>query len=141
MSAFSEELKERTMAFAVGVLRLVDKLPRTPSGRVVAYQLADAATSVASNYRASCNARSRREFIAKLGVVVEEADESELWLTLIRRSAMLPDADVVRVWRESLELRNIFGKSVGTARANVRADRDRKPRASKPIDHVNQMTK
>jgi four helix bundle protein len=106
-------------------LRHVDKLPRTPAGRVIAYQLADAATSVSSNYRGSCNARSRREFIAKLGVVVEEADESELWLTLIRRSAMLPDADVVPVWRESLELRNIFGKSVGTARANVRAVRDK----------------
>jgi len=126
MSTFSEQLKERTMAFAESVLRLVDKLPHTPAGRVIANQLANAATSVPSNYRASCNARSRREFIAKLGVVVEEADESELWLTLIRRAAMLPDADVLPVWRESLELRNIFGKSVGTARANARAERDKK---------------
>src|SRR5712691_9539181 len=100
MSTFSEQLKERTMAFAESVLRLVDKLPHTPAGRVIANQLANAATSVPSNYRASCNARSRREFIAKLGVVVEEADESELWLTLIRRAAMLPDADVLPVWRE-----------------------------------------
>jgi four helix bundle protein len=136
MSTFSEELKERTMAFAESVLRLVDKLPRTPAGRVVANQLAAAATSVPSNYRASCNARSRREFIAKLGVVVEEADESEFWLALIRRSAMLSEADVVPVWRESLELRNIFGKSVGTARANARAERASGSPASKPIDHV-----
>jgi len=125
MSTFSEELKERTMAFADSVLRLVDKLPHTPAGRVIANQLAASATSVTSNYRASCNARSRREFIAKLGVVVEEADESELWLALIRRSAMLADTDVAPVWRESLALRNIFAKSLGTARANARAGGDR----------------
>jgi four helix bundle protein len=121
MSEFSEVLKERTMMFAQAVLRLVDDLPSTPGGRVVANQLAAAATSLASNYRATCNARSRREFIAKLGVVVEEADESEFWLDLIRRSKMLPDIDVAPLCRESFELRNIFGKSVGTARANARA--------------------
>jgi four helix bundle protein len=126
MSDFSELLKERTMTFAQAVLRLVDTLPHTPGGRVVANQLANAATSVASNYRASCNARSRREFIAKLGLVVEEADEAEFWLDLIRRAKMLPDSEVVSLARESVELRNIFGKSVGTARANVRAEQHRK---------------
>jgi len=81
MSELSEHLKERTMRFAVSVLRLVDKLPRTSSANVVGRQLADAATSVAANYRGSCNAP---------------------------------------VLRESIELHNIFAKSVGTARANVR---------------------
>jgi four helix bundle protein len=75
---------------------------------------------VASNYRGTCNARSRREFIAKLGVVVEEADESACWLELIRRRQMLPAVDVRPALAESTELRNIFGKSLGTARANVR---------------------
>jgi four helix bundle protein len=120
MSTFSEQLKERTMAFADAVLGLVDKLPHGPAGRVIAYQLADSATSVASNYRASCNARSRREFIAKLGLVVEEADESACWLELIRRRQMIAVADITPLLAESLELRNIFGKSVGTARANAR---------------------
>jgi hypothetical protein len=67
MSEFSERLKERAMAFAVAVLRLVDRLPPTPAGRVIAFQLAKSATSVAANDRAACNARSRQEFIAKLG--------------------------------------------------------------------------
>jgi four helix bundle protein len=86
---------------------------------VIAHQLADSATSVASNYRATCNARSRREFIAKLGLV-EEADESACWLELIRRRQMINAADISALLAESLELRNIFAKSVGTARANAR---------------------
>ncbi len=108
------------MALATAVLRLVDRLPTGPAGRVIAFQLAKSATSVASNYRATCNARSRREFIAKLGVVVEEADESICWLELIDRRAMLPNAEVRPVLVESIELRNIFAKSLGTARANNR---------------------
>jgi four helix bundle protein len=121
MGSFSEALKERTMAFAVRVLQLVDVLPRTPSGGVIARQLAKAATSVCANYRASCNARSRREFIAKLGLVVEEADETACWLELIDRCAMLPSEQLATALKEATELRNIFGKSVGTARANARA--------------------
>jgi four helix bundle protein len=120
MSELSEALKERSLVFATSVLRLVDMLPNTISGRVVASQLARCATSVASNYRGTCNARSRREFVAKLGVVVEEADESACWLELIRRREMLPEAEVRPALAESIELRNIFGKSVGTARANLR---------------------
>jgi four helix bundle protein len=120
MSEISEALKERSMRFAVSVLRLVDNLPTTAAGRTVASQLAASATSVAANYRGTCNARSRREFIAKLGIVVEEADESACWLELIERSDLLPSSDVSPVLRESLELRNIFGKSLGTARANAR---------------------
>jgi len=108
------------MAFADAILGLVDKLPHSPAGGVIAHQLADSATSVASNYRATCNARSRREFIAKLGLVVEEADESACWLELIRRRQMLAVADISPLLAESLELRNIFAKSVGTARANAR---------------------
>jgi four helix bundle protein len=121
MGSFSEALKERTMAFAVRVLQLVDVLPRTQSGGVIARQLAKAATSVCANYRASCNARSRREFIAKLGVVVEEADEAACWLELVDRCGMLPPEQVTTALKEAVELRNIFGKSVGTARANARA--------------------
>jgi four helix bundle protein len=120
MSEFSEQLKERTMRFAVAILRLVDRLPHSAAGRAVAGQLAASATSVAANYRGSCNARSRREFIAKLGVVVEEADESACWLELVGHCGMLASAEVAPVLRESIELRNIFAKSVGTARANVR---------------------
>lgn len=121
MSEFSERLKERTMAFASVVLGLVDRLPQTPAGRAIAYQLADSATAVAANYRATCNARSRREFVVKLGVVVEETDESACWLELVERRAMLPRGEVRPVLAEALEIRAIMAKSVGTARANLRA--------------------
>jgi len=94
----------------VSVLRLVDKLPNTAAGRTVAGQLASSATSVSANYRGSCNARSRREFISKLGVVVEESDESVCWLELIDRCSMLPAPEIAPVLRESIELRNIFAK-------------------------------
>jgi four helix bundle protein len=119
MSEQSERLKERTMQFAFDVLELVDRLPRTAAGRVIGYQLAKSATSLASNYRGTCNARSRAEFIAKLGVVVDEADESALWLELIRRRRMQPDVEVVPLLTEALELLAIFGKSLGTARINT----------------------
>jgi four helix bundle protein len=120
MSEFSERMKERTLTFADAILGLVDRLPFKPSGKVIAEQLADSATSVGSNYRAACNARSRREFIAKLGLVVEEADESCFWLELIRRRKAIPIADVDPLLLESIEIRNVIAKSVGTARANAR---------------------
>ncbi len=106
------------MAFAAAVLALVDTLPPTAGGRVIAFQLAKSATSVAANYRAACTARSRREFIAKLGTVVEDADETVCWLELIDRRSLLPSTQAKSALAESIELRNIFGKSLGTARAN-----------------------
>lgn len=112
------------MAFAAAVLRIVDRLPPTPAGRVIANQLARSATSVAANYRATCNARSRREFVAKLGVVVEEADESVCWLELASRRSMLPADEIRSVLLEANEIRNIFAKAVGTARANLRQSTD-----------------
>lgn len=81
-----KELKARTKQFAVDVIKLCRAIPASPDGRVVAGQLLRASTSVAANYRAACRGRSRAEFIAKLGVVLEESDESLLWLELIAES-------------------------------------------------------
>ena len=77
-----EELKIRTKKFALRILNLADKLPRGLKGRIISDQLARAGTSTAANYRAACKARSRAEFIAKLGVAQEEADEVQFWLEL-----------------------------------------------------------
>jgi four helix bundle protein len=77
------ELKSRTKRFALRAMKLVRALPKDVPGKVIANQLMRSATSVAANYRASCRARSKTEFIAKIGVVLEEADESELWLELV----------------------------------------------------------
>ena len=127
MSTLSEQLKERTMQFSLAVLRLIDEFPRTIAGDVVARQLARSATSVASNYRATCNARSRAEFIAKLGIVVEESDESEFWLDTCLRKPLCTATDIQRLRSEAGELRAIFGKSPGTARANVRSAKSTHP--------------
>jgi four helix bundle protein len=84
----------------------------------VASQLARSATSVGSNYIAACKARSRREFIAKLGVVNEEADESVNWLQVITAVPYLLRAQADPVLQEAIELRAIFARSLGTARLN-----------------------
>jgi|KBSMisStaDraftv2_1062788.scaffolds.fasta_scaffold97082_4 four helix bundle protein len=123
MSEQSEALKERTMLFAINVLRLIDKFPDTAGARVIAYQLAKCATSVGANYRAVCNARSRAEFIAKLGIVVEEAEESVYWLQIVNRLQLVPGPDASAALQESIELRAIFSRSAGTARANAREQR------------------
>jgi four helix bundle protein len=121
MSEQSEALKERTMLFAVSTLRLIDRFPRAVGAEVIARQLAKSATSVAANYRSACAARSRPDFIAKLGIVVEEAEESVYWLDLVLRAHVIGGDDVPVLRREGNELRAIFSKSLGTARANRRA--------------------
>ena len=78
-----KELKDRTKRFAVNVIQLCRELPPTLDGRRLGGQLIDSATSVAANYRAACRGRSRAEFIAKLGTVLEESDESLFWLELM----------------------------------------------------------
>jgi four helix bundle protein len=120
MSQQSELLKERTMTFSVSVLRLIDRLPHTPGGLVVARQLAGSATSVGANYRSACSARSRREFISKLCIVVEESEESVYWLDVIDRARMFDESTITPVRQEAAELLAIFAKSLCTARANSR---------------------
>lgn len=112
----SIELRQRTKTFAIRVLSLIDHLPRTIAGRSIASQLCRSATSVAANYRASCRARSRAEFIAKIGVVEEEADESAFWLELIVESLMLPESKVKSLKQEAVDLTAIMAASRKTAK-------------------------
>jgi len=123
MSEQSEVLKARTMSFAINVLRLIDKFPQTPGAKVIAYQLAKCSTSVGANYRAACNGRSRAEFIAKLGIVVEEAEESVYWIEILNRLQLVPGPETPELLQESIELRAIFSRSLGTARLNARSQR------------------
>src|SRR3989440_11521347 len=85
------DLIDRTKKFALRIIKLVGALPRTIEGRSIAGQLMRSGTSVAANYRAACRARSKAEFIAKLGTVEEEADESAFWLELIIDSALISE--------------------------------------------------
>jgi four helix bundle protein len=104
----SAELQERTKKFALRVLNLIEALPQTVGGRVIANQLARSATSVGANYRAACRARSRAEFASKLGTVAEESDESLYWLELIRDGKFIPEKKVLSLWTEADELTAIF---------------------------------
>src|SRR5512134_2610378 len=99
-----DELRRRTKEFALRTMKLVDALPRSRSANAVANQLVRSGTSVASNYRAACRARSRAEFIAKIGVVEEEADESAFWLELVMDGALLAEKRVKPLWTEANEL-------------------------------------
>jgi four helix bundle protein len=94
MSEQSDALKARTMAFAVAVLQLIDRFPRSSGAHVIARQLAESATSEGANYRAACTSRSRREFIAKLCIVNDEADEAVFWLELTRRVGYVTASEI-----------------------------------------------
>jgi four helix bundle protein len=98
------ELQNRTKQFALRILKLIDALPNTAAGRVIANQLVRSAMSVGANYRAACRARSRVEFAAKLGVVLEEADESLYWLEMIRDAKLIPDTKISLLLKEADEL-------------------------------------
>ena len=117
MSEASETLKARTEDFAVGVVKFCETLPNSIAGRKIAGQLIDASTSVAANYRAACRAYTRPLFVAKLAIVSEEADESELWLRIIRRTGLQAVTAVGPLEQEAHELASIFTASLRTARS------------------------
>lgn len=123
MGKQAEELKARTMRFALDVCVLIQQLPFEEPGPLVKRQLARSSTSVAFNYRASCRARSHTEFTAKIGVVAEEADESQGWLEFIRAARLLSSNEVDRLLDEATELAKVFSATVGTARYNERNQR------------------
>ena len=111
----AEELKTRTKAFALRIMALIDAMPDTTKGRVIANQLMRSATSVGANYRAACRGRSHAEFFSKLSTVVEEADECCYWLELIIEGNILPTASVESLRREADEITAIMTASHKTA--------------------------
>ncbi len=115
------ELQDRTRRFALRVLKLVDVLPSTVAGRAISNQLVRSATSVGANYRAACRARSRAEFVAKLGTVLEEADESLYWLELIRDAKLVSEHRISLLLREADELTAIVvtGRKSATKKQNI----------------------
>jgi four helix bundle protein len=115
------ELHDRTRRFALRVLKLVDALPNTAAGRAISNQLVRSATSVGANYRAACRARSRAEFVAKLGTVLEEADESLYWLQLIRDAKLVPEHRISLLLREADELTAVIvaGRKSATKQQNI----------------------
>jgi four helix bundle protein len=113
-----DEMKARTKAFALRVIKIVDSLPGTTSARVLGGQLVRCGTSVGANYRAVRRAKSSRDFINKLKIVEEEADESVYWLELIAESGMIKPQRLAEITREANEITAIIVATIKRAREN-----------------------
>ena len=118
MTSSSQDFKQRTKAFALRVIKLVDKLPESRAADVLGKQLLRSGTSVAMNYRAACRARSGAEFRAKLGVVEEEADESSGWIELLVEAGLVKPKLVQDLLKESNEITAMVVASIRTSRKN-----------------------
>lgn len=115
-----EELKDCTRAFGAAVVRLTTEIRSRPEVRHIADQLTASSTSVGANYRSCCRARSHREFLSKLSVALEEADESQGWLELLVESGLVPAPTVAPLLFEARQLVAILGASRRTAEARGR---------------------
>ena len=111
-----DELKIRTKQFGLRVIRLVESLPKTKVATIIGNQLLRCATSVGANYRAACRGRSKAEFIAKLGIVEEEADESAYWIEMLIEAGILKPDLLAQLHAEAEELTAIMAKSRQTAK-------------------------
>ena len=111
-------LKERTKQFALRIIKLVNTLPKTVTGRAIGNQLIRCGASVGANYRAACRGRSKAEFNSKLHIVLEEADESLFWLELIIDAKLMAAKKIQPLFNEADELTAIFAKSYYTAKKN-----------------------
>lgn len=111
------ELKQRTKRFALRVMKLVGALPQNAVGRPIGNQLIRSATSVGASYRAACRGRSKAEFVSKLSIVIEEADESCYWLELIIEGQLLAKEKVESLLDEANQITAIMVASRKTAKA------------------------
>jgi len=112
---YPERLRRRTKQFALDVVRFFQTLPKTEEARVIGRQLLRSATSVAANYRAAGRARSKAEFVSKIGIVVEEADEAALWLELLGEAGIISNQKTKPSLEEAYQLLAMFVASRQTA--------------------------
>ena len=110
------QMKERTKEFAKDIIRLCRKLPDNREGRLIGNQIFRSGTSVAANYRAACRARSKAEFISKLSIVEEEADETLFWFEIIDEIKIFKNVSLDSLMKESDEIVAIIVASIKTAR-------------------------
>lgn len=109
---FITQLKQRTKKFAVDVILFCNSLKKNKAASVITYQLIKSSTSTAANYRAACRARSKKEFFSKICIVVEEADETEFWLEIIKETSISSDEmELERLLKEALEILKITSKA------------------------------
>ena len=117
----SDILKDRTQRFALRIIKMYRALPRTEEAHIIGKQLLRSGTSIGANYRAACRGRSRAEFVAKLGVVLEEADETVFWLELLREAGVFSEPKLRVILVEAKELVAIFVASMRTAKGATSA--------------------
>ncbi len=116
---FIEKMKKRTKKFAVDVIRFCDSLKTCKTSSVITYQLVKSATSTGANYRATCKARSKNEFFSKICIVVEEVDESEYWLEVIKDADLSNDnEELERLLIEANELNKVMSKAKNSSYGN-----------------------
>jgi four helix bundle protein len=118
-----QEMKDRTKAFALRVIRLVDSLPTKRSADVIGRQLLRSGTSVGANYRSCRRARSSAEFLSKLGTVEEESDETSYWLELLAEANLVPPKRLCALLDESNQITAIVVATIRAARRNARPKR------------------
>ena len=124
----ADDLKHRTKVFALRIIKLVESLPPSRVADVIGRQLVRCGTSVGANYRAACCAMSQTDFIAKLGIVEEEADESVFWMELLTETGIIRKGQIENLIDEANQLVSIFVSSIKTARGHKRDDRQDKIR-------------
>jgi four helix bundle protein len=115
-----QNLKKRTIAFAIRVVKTVEALPQTDIAKTLGRQLLRSGTSVGANYRAAARGRSHADFIAKLGIVEEECDETSYWLEVIAELRLIRPARLAVLLKEADELAAITVASIKTARRTTR---------------------
>lgn len=114
----AKTLIKRTKQFGLRIIRLVETLFRTPTARVIGNQLLRSGTSVGANYRAACRGRSKAEFAAKIGIVIEEADESLYWMEMLTEAKIVPEQKLSELMQEAGEIIAIMTTTMKTARKN-----------------------
>lgn len=125
----SEDMKKRTRAFALRLIRLVESLPNTRTADVLGKQLLRCGTSVGANYRSACRARSNAEFIAKLGIVEEEADESIYWIELMVETELIKQSRINDLLDEANQILSIVVASIITAKSKRAEQPHRNPQS------------
>ena len=112
----TDDLKSRTRRFALRIMNLCEALPSTRAGEAIARQLVRSGTSVGANYRAACRARSNADFIAKMGIVEEECDESIYWMELLTESNLIDSRRLEDLMDEANQILAIVVASIRTAK-------------------------
>ncbi len=117
MKSKPEHLRDRTKQFAIDIVHFFRSLPRNEEARIIGRQILRSGTSVAANYRAACRARSKAEFVSKIGIVLEEADETVFWLEVLTETNVVSIAHASNLCDEANQLVSIFSASYHTAKS------------------------